>query len=238
MDASLTLLEALQAPGLVDHRRAQGLRHPLASILALTVVATLAGARSQAAVVDYARALGPRSRRLLGFRAFHPPSRSTLCRVFRALDVVAFEARVRDWLAARAGSRRFAHIAIDGKAARGSRDGELPAVHLLAAYAPEIETTLAQLRVDAKTNEHKAALELLRVLPLDGKVVTADAMFTHRDFCAAVRGRGGHFVLPVKENQPTLRDDIRAAFDAPPAGLSPPTEAEAIRRARHGHGAR
>ena len=58
-----------------------------------------------------------------------------------------------------------------------------------------------------------AALELLGILPpLNGAVVTADAMFTHRDVCAAIRERGGDYVLPVKGNQATLQADIRAAL--------------------------
>lgn len=223
MDAASSLLEVFRSPRLVDHRRAQGLRHPLAAILALTTVATLTGIRSQAGVLDFAVARGRAFRRLLGFHKYQPPSRATLSRVFAALDVVVFEACVQEWILARVGSRRFEQIALDGKSLRGSRDGDLPAVHLLAAYAPEIQATLAQMRVDASTNEHKAALELLGVLPLKGKVVTADAMFTHRDFCAKVRERGGDFVLPVKDNQPTLQSDIRAVFSDPPAGLSPPT---------------
>ena len=52
-------------------------------------------------------------------------------------------------------------LAVDGKALRGSRDGLLPGHHLLAAYAQDAQAVLAQLRVDAKTNEHKAALQLL-----------------------------------------------------------------------------
>lgn len=230
MDASSSLLEVFRSPRLVDRRRAQGLRHPLPSILALTTVATLAGVRSQAGVLDFAVARGRAFRRLLGFRKFHPPSRATLSRVFAALDVVVFQACVEAWILARVGSQRFEQIALDGKSLCGSRDGDLPAVHLLAAYAPEIQATLAQLRVDASTNEHKAALELLGVVPLKGKVITADAMFTHRDFCAKVRERGGDFVLPVKENQPTLHSDIQAVFSDPPAGLSPPTATVACSR--------
>ena len=93
-------------------------------------------------------------------------------------------------------------------------------MHLLTAYAPEVAAVVRQLPVDGKTNEHKAALELLGVLPLAGKVVTADAMFTHRDVCTAIRDGGGDYLLPVKDNQPRLRADIEAAF-APPARLSP-----------------
>ena len=100
----------------------------------------------------------------------------------------------------------------------------MPAVHLLTAYAPEVQACLSQLRVDKKTNEHKAALEMLGILPLRGKVVTADAMFTHRDVCTAIIDGGGDYILPVKNNQPNLRRDIEAAFAAPAAGLSPPAE--------------
>ena len=62
---------------------------------------------------------------------------------------------------------------------------------------------------------------MLGILPLKGKVVTADAMFTHRDVCGAIRGAGGDYILPAKDNQPRLRADIEAAF-AVPASLSPP----------------
>ena len=71
---------------------------------------------------------------------------------------------------------------------------------------------LAQIRVDAKTNEHKAALEFLGVLPLQGKIVTGDAMFCQRDFCEQVIEAGGDYVLKVKENQPTVLQPIAAMF--------------------------
>src|SRR5262249_33667345 len=104
--------------------------------------------------------------------------------------------------------------------------------------APEVQAVLAQLRVDAKTNEHKAALELLGVLPLKGKVVTGDAMFTHRDVCAAILQGDGDYILPVKDNKPTLRADIEAAFAEPEAGLSPPPDrtTRSVPRSRHDRG--
>jgi hypothetical protein len=225
MDATTTLLEVFNDPRLVDRRRAQGLRHPLPTILALTTVAILTGITSQRGVVQFGDAVGREFRKLLGGTRFRGPSEATLSRVFRAIDATVFEQLIREWIQARLGGRSFEHVAIDGKTVRGSRGEDLPAVHLLAAYASEMGAVLAQLRVDAKTNEHKAALELLGVLPLKGKVVTGDAMFTHRDVCSEIDRRGGDYVLPAKENQPTLLTDVRSAFDAPPAGLPPPTGA-------------
>lgn len=80
---------------------------------------------------------------------------------------------------------------MDGKALRGIAAGGLPGAHLLAAYAPHAAAAVGRWRVDARANEHKAALGLLGVLPLRGRVVTADGMFTHRDVCRAVLDGGG-----------------------------------------------
>jgi len=86
--------------------------------------------------------------------------------------------------------------------------------------------------MDAKTNEHKAALELLGVLSVKGKVVSGDAMFTHRDVCAKVTDGGGDYVFPVKENQPTLLKDIAAVLAEPEAGLSLPQDCVTCGRLR------
>jgi hypothetical protein len=156
----------------------------------------------------------------LGFRRPKTLAKSTLSEILRAIDVHAFEAIVSQWLQAQANRHGWTAIAIDGKSLRGSTGEQLPAVHLVAGYAHEAQVVLAQLRVDGKTNEHKAALQLLGLLPLAGAVVTADAMFTHADFCRRTCEAGGDYLLAVKDNQPTLLRDIEAAFAAD-AALSP-----------------
>lgn len=116
------------------------------------------------------------------------------------------------WIESRIRHRRWDAIALDGKTARRSADGDVPGVHLLTAYVPAAAAVLRQMRVDAKTNEHKAALRLLGVLPLAGKVVTGDAMFTHRDVAQKIRDGGGDYVLIVKDNQPELKAQIQSAL--------------------------
>lgn len=203
-----TLLDALaEVP---DPRDPRGLIHPLPAVLALAVVATLAGMASLEAIAQFGR-LRPSLAFALGFRRARTPNKSALSKLFRRLDPAAVERAVGRWLAARASGAGV--LALDGKTLRGSAGGGVPAAHLLAAYAPEAAAAVAQMRVDAKTNEHKAALALLGVLDLRGKVVTADAMFAHRDVCAAVTRGGGDYVLPAKDNQPDLAADVAAAFD-------------------------
>ena len=184
MSASLSLLEALaQRP---DPRGRQGRRHPLPAILSLTVLAMLTGCKTLEAIVQFGRDHGTPLAHALGFRRGKTPAKSTLSDLFRALDVAAFEAVLSRWIAQRVPADQQVVLAVDGKTARGSKDGETPGQHLVAVYARHAQAVVAQIRVDAKTNEHKAALQLLGILPLRGRIVTGDAMFCQRDLCAKV----------------------------------------------------
>jgi hypothetical protein len=220
MSAPVSLLEGLAC--VPDPRDPRGVRHPLCAILGLAVVAMLTGAKGYSAIAQFGRDKGAPLAFALGFRRGKTPAKSTLSELFRDLDAAAFESALSAWVASRLGQAPSPglHVAIDGKVARGSAEGDAPGHHLLAAYAPAAQAVLAQLRVDASTNEHKAALQLLGVLPLRGKVVTADAMFTHRDVAEKIIESGGDYVLVVKDNQPVLKEQIISALhgdgDFPP----------------------
>jgi predicted transposase YbfD/YdcC len=77
------------------------------------------------------------------------------------------------------------------------------------------------MRVDEKTNEHKAALELLRTLVMKGRVLVGDAMFCQREVCQAVLDSGGDYFLQVKDNQPTLLREIQQELTSSDAVFSP-----------------
>ena len=144
------------------------------------------------------------------------PAPSCLSDLLSRLDVTAFEAALSRWIASRtpppteAGEKQS--VSLDGKTLRGSRDGETPGQHLVSAYAHEHEAVLAQIKVDAKTNEHKAALELLGILPVKGRIILGDAMFCQRDLCEEIARQGGDYVFTVKGNQLGLERDIAAGF--------------------------
>jgi hypothetical protein len=176
----------------------------------------LTGAKSYTAISQFGRDKGAALAFALGFRRGKTPSKSTLSVLFRALDVTAFEAALSEWVASRLSQVQGLVISLDGKTARGSKDGDVPGHHLVAAYCPAAQAVLAQLRVDAKTNEHKAALQLLGILPVRGNVFTGDAMFCQRDVCKKIIAGGGDYVFVVKDNQPSLAGDIACglAFEA------------------------
>jgi DDE_Tnp_1-associated/Transposase DDE domain len=225
MSQPLSLVEALAT--VPDPRSRKGRRHPLTAILSLTAVAILAGSKSLEAIAQFGRDHGTPFAHALGFTRGRTPTKSCLSKLFRRLDVGALEEALGHWILGRVQHHGWDAIAIDGKTARGSADGDAPGVHLLTAFVPAAAAVLRQLRVDAKTNEHKAALQLLGVLPLKGKVVTGDAMFTHRDVAEDIRRQGGDYLMIVKDNQPELKTQIQAAlYDD--ADFSPlPAEAQA-----------
>ncbi|MFO0925590.1 MAG: ISAs1 family transposase [Gemmataceae bacterium] len=245
MTTPLSLLDVLaEVP---DPRNPKGVRYPLTAVLSLAVLAMLTGAKSLTAIAQFGRQRGAALALALGFRRSTTLRKSTLSNLFRRLDVTAFEAALSRWIVSRLPEGPPLHVCIDGKTARGSRDGDVPGHHLVAAYAPEAQAVLAQLRVDAKTNEHKAALELLGLLPVKGTLLSGDALFCQRDFCKEVIDQGGDYVLTVKDNQPSLAVDIAAglAFDEQKrrqAAAFPPLRggvaASGIRGAKRGQGAR
>lgn len=212
-----SLAEALA--GVPEPRRPYGWRPgreplPLVGLLQVTVVATLCGARSQAAIVQWARERledRPAALGVLGLPPGRRPSAATLSRVFRALDVAAFERALGGWLA-RTGVRPVEAVAVDGKALRGIHGEDVPGVHLVAAYAHEAGEVLAQVAAPGKGHELAAAQALLADLPLAGRVITGDALLTQRAICAQVVAADGDYLLPVDENQPTLRAEAEEAF--------------------------
>jgi hypothetical protein len=240
--AAGSLAEALAA--VPDPRRPYGWRPghepiPLVALLQQTVVALLCGARSQSAVAQWGRERvedDPGLLEALGLPPGRSPCVATLHRVYKHLDVAAFEAALGAWLTRAAGKRSDAAtatrlvreaVAIDGKVLRGSqpkREGEpdsVPGTYLVAAYVQASGAVLGQVRADGKGHELAAAKALLAQVPLAGRIVTADALLTQRAVSEQIVADQGDFLLPIDENQPALLADAEAALSPLDAGRSP-----------------
>jgi len=212
---------------------------PLVALLQLAVAATLCGARGQLAVAQWGRERlvdDPQLLEALGLPAGRSPCVATLHRVFKALDVAVFEGAVGRWLAAN-GVQKDDAVAVDGKMLRGSDRETVPGTYLVAAYAHHAGAVLAQVRTAGKGHELEAAKQVLAQVPLEGRLVTADALLTQRDLCEQVVEAGGDYLLPVDDNQPALRADLEAAFSplggGQPGGSRDP-DAPAVAAARPG----
>ncbi|MEU9456785.1 ISAs1 family transposase [Streptomyces sp. NPDC048277] len=193
-----------------DPRDRRGRRHSLVSVLLTACCAVLAGARSYLAVGQWARHAPLDALARLGVHAAGPlgvrraPSSSTI----RRLLILVCPGGLADLLGCDPAGAR--HLAVDGKAARGSRTDTGPAAHLLSAVL-EDGRTVSRLRVPDKTIEVTGFTKLLAPFDPAGVVVTADALHTHRDHARwLVEAKKAHYLLIVKRNQPTLHDALRS----------------------------
>jgi hypothetical protein len=193
-----------------DHRRPEGRRYPLASLLFVAVAAMLAGRRDQLGIVRWGRRLSRETLAAIGIARGRVPAPSVWCELFQQLDVTALERGLGGWVTGE--TPATGHVAIDGKRLRGSATAQAPGTHLLAAFSASLQGVIGQLNVPPESNEITAALELLKTLPLKGVVVTGDAIFTQTEICKVIVDGGGDYFFTVKGNQPTLKSDISEAF--------------------------
>jgi len=212
-----------------DFRKTRGKRHPLVAVLLLACAAMLCGYRSQSAIAEWGHNYGSQWLWQLGFTRPKTPSQSTIHRIFSGLDVALLETKLAQWAQGVITALRtepqvqIAHlealeleaVAIDGKSLRGSRKQGAANAHLLSALHQRIGLVLGQIAVDDKTNEITAMLELLTNLVLPGKLITADALLTQHKIVEMIVENKGDYLLVVKDNQPLLRADIEAVFEAP-----------------------
>ena len=192
-----------------DHTK----RHDLLDIIALTLCAVVAGADAWTDVELYGLRKQTWLETFLGL-ANGIPSHDTLGRVFAALDPAAFCRCFVNWMNAVVDASRGRLVAIDGKTLRHSFDtaSGKSALHLVSAWASANHLLLGQIAVDDKSNEITAIPELLRLLDLQGALVTIDAMGCQKKIAADIVAAGGDYVLAVKENHPTLYADIERVF--------------------------
>ncbi len=212
---SVRLLQALSA--VPDPRKRRGRRHSLQSILLIAVSAVLAGARSYAAIGDWAAITRP----AVGVCG-RPPHTATIRRVLMAVDPVAVQRALTAWAmacrdAARAAqppgvpvNRRRTVYAADGKTLRGAHgdDGSCTALVCVLDHASRLVLTQTQV-VDG--NEIAAFITAADTLPdVRGCLFTADALHTQHGHADYLLGRGAHYLFTVKDNQPRLRAALAA----------------------------
>ncbi len=185
-------------------------RHLLMDIIVIALCAVLCGAKDWQQVELFGKQRLDWLRRFLKL-PHGIPSHDTFERVFDRIDPRAFHQSFQSWVSAIAEKINIKHIAIDGKTLRGSGSSTLGPLHLVSAWATEHHLSLGQVATAEKSNEITAIPELLDLLELHGAIVTIDAMGCQKAIASKIIERGGSYVLTVKDNQPTLLEDIENA---------------------------
>jgi predicted transposase YbfD/YdcC len=198
-------------------RQCANLKHPLVDVIMLGFCGVLAGCEDFVEITTWGKLHEAFLRTFLELPQ-GIPSHDTLTRVFAVLPAATLQAVLLPWLQER---REVPDewIHVDGKTLRGTRckRQQLKALHVVSAWAGQAGLTLGQVAVEAKSNEITAVPELLKLLELQEKIVTLDAMGCQKAIAQTIMDGGGDYVLAVKDNQPTLHAELQAAFTQAPA---------------------
>ncbi|MBV8313417.1 MAG: ISAs1 family transposase, partial [Planctomycetaceae bacterium] len=205
---------------LEDPRSTVNLQHPLVSVVVIALMAVPAGANGPTAIAKWALC----KQELLP-KVLHLPNgvprKDVFRRVLAALKPGAFQACFANWLqslrataVAATGVERPV-LAVDGKTARRSHDRHngLGALHCVSVWASDFGLSLGQVACAEKSNEITAIPELLRLVDLQGAIITIDAMGTQKAIAEQIIEGGADYVLALKGNQETLHQAVIAYID-------------------------
>lgn len=187
--------------------------HRLTDILTIAACAVMGGAETWEAIAEYGRTKEPFFRRFLPLEN-GIPSPDTFERVFAKLAPGAFAQAFGRWMAAACEATGLVPVAVDGKSARAAkRNTATGCLHVVTAWATENRLVLGTASVPDGSNEVAAIPELLRTLDLAGAIVTIDAAGCQVENARIIREQEGHYLLAVKDNQPTLRAAAEEVID-------------------------
>jgi predicted transposase YbfD/YdcC len=193
---------------LPDPRQRGKVVYPLDEVLLFCLLAVLGGAET---FVDIARFGEKKIGLLRRFRPFRDgtPSHDHLGDIFATLDATQFQRCFVAWVAALTGAPADV-IAIDGKTLRRSyqKKGAKAPIHMVSAFAARQRLVLGQVKVAEKSNEIIAIPALLAMMAIEGAIVTIDAMGCQREIAQQILGQKADYVLALKGNQGTLREDV------------------------------
>jgi predicted transposase YbfD/YdcC len=186
--------------------------HKLSDILFITMAAVLSGCDDWNEIELYGETKEEWLRNYLELPS-GIPSHDTFNRVFSLLDPEALRQCFLCWVQEVASLTKGEVVSIDGKwLCSSGEDGKRSLIHLVSAWSEANQMMLAQVKVEEKTNEITAIPTLLKVLELNGCIVTLDAMGCQKEVAGAIVEKGADYILAAKGNQGFLLDDIREAF--------------------------
>lgn len=196
-----------------DPRIDRSKEHSLSDILTIAILAVICGADGWVGIANYGEAKADWLKTFLALPN-GIPSHDTFARVFARLDPEELQSAFLSWVRTVSQLSAGEVIAIDGKTARRSYDkgSGKGAIHMVSAWASQNRLVLGQRKVDDKSNEITAIPELLKVLDLQGCIVTIDAMGTQTAIAAQIVEQEGDYVLALKGNQGKLYEDVQQLF--------------------------
>lgn len=229
-----TLYEVCQQ--VADGRKARGKRYEMAGLLAILVLAKLAGMSSVLGASEWAQDQHERLREGLNLPWKRMPCANTYSYALARLDSEAVNTVFAAWLVRKEAESRCGdepsrlvaqpsehqvHVAIDGKVLKGTGKqtygGDHPQKHLLHVYEVHTGIVLQQCPIALEHNEVSTLKPLLTEVLCKGRILTTDAAQSYHEFGRFVKRAGGEVILIVKDNTPATRADLELFFEDPQA---------------------
>lgn len=205
----LSHFEPLEDPREDNHNRL----HNFHDILVMAILGTICGADGWTEICEFAEAKYEWLKTFLELPN-GIPSHDTFGRVFSLIDSDKFEECFLAWIESLSIDLQDEIISIDGKSLRGSHNKkkEIKMLHMVSAWASKNRVLLGQVKTDEKSNEITAIPELLDLIDVKGSTVTIDAMGCQQEIAKKIIEKEADYVLSLKENQPTLFQDVQNIF--------------------------
>lgn len=195
-----------------DPRSHINVKHDFLDVIFLTVSAVLSGAEGWSDIEVFGR---DKLAWLRQYRAFKQgiPVDDTIARIVRVVCPKQLNQAFLNWVNEIRVETGKPQIAIDGKTLRHSYDGNKhTALHSITAWSKDAGIVLAQLKSSGKKNEQASVLDMLDTLDIKGALISADAMNSQKNIVSKIHTRQADYVLCIKNNHKTLKDEIAAYF--------------------------
>lgn len=219
---ALSIYQALST--IEDPRRNKGKRYSLALLLTCVLLAKMAGETTLQAITEWIRLRGAWLQEVLPETRATFPCAATYSNVLRRVEAAQVNQRLMDLLtrvrAEKRASGEQRHVVLDGKTLRGTQHHlaeDQKKMHQMNLYEAKTGVVLKEAIVAEKSNELTHMKSFLSPVLLAGRIISADALYTQHDFCQQVIAAGADYLLVVKQNQPTLYEDLSLFFQDPPA---------------------
>ena len=198
-----------------DPRVERQKRHLLIDIFAITICAVICGANTWNEIAQYGESKHGWLKTFLKLPN-GIPSHDTIRRVFIIIDPKEFQSAFINWVDSMRKSLPETVIAVDGKTLRRSHDKSngKSAIHMVSAWASDMNMVLGQIKTNEKSNEITAIPELLDLLDISGSTITIDVMGCQKKIAKKIIDNNANYALALKQNHGDLYDDVDLFFQS------------------------
>lgn len=204
------LVELLEE--ITDKRRKQGQRYTLKSILLLNIVAMICGNNTYQEISEWGKNYKECIEKL-GFKE-KTPCAATIYNVLSGMEIKMLEKKLDDWVEQIISvAKEKLAIAIDGKTMKASKRKGMAKAHVISAVVHRLGLLWKKMTVQDSISEKIAMIDFLESITLKGTILTMDALHTDREVAEKIVSQEADYVMVVKDNQPSLKEEITTLFD-------------------------